>query len=166
MFRNINRPLPGITRVIKNNTQIHLSKKNACYEVDKHTVFNTSHTQAQANVIIQGKKYIFQHNSFVRSICADSTCVYKQCDPVVERADIAFATHDGTRTDQHAYLSKTDLEAQQRPQFAKFHRNPVYSSDQQGFSRDQQHTNELNNNKEMQTNLHMNTSKKPTQYDD
>ena len=162
--------LSNINRILPTNNFNAISRKSATYQIDKTNPLNSSHELARNNPILPNNKgQSYQHPSIGKNICTLENCEHKKCDvlctPLQEKTYIGHATHDGKRVDSK-YISETDLEGLNRPQYAKFYEYPQPNYDTTGQHIDHNKTEILNNNPEMNTNIHMNSSRNPTQNDD
>ena len=112
------------------------------------------------------KKYNRRAPCLCRGQCFLLNCIHKLCkEPyakIVERVTIGHGTHDGTFSGT-VYLSETDLNGENRLQYAKMYEDPVPNPDTSGQNVDPKLTAELTNNPEMQSNLHIKASRNPLQ---
>lgn len=133
--------------------------RNLSYSVRETNVMTTTHEQSQVNPIL-GKRIdkTFQHNTYSENICDQSNCENKlcktPCGPIIESTDVAHGTHQPAFPTAR-FLSKTDLENNNRPQYGVFYEKGVPNKDTQGKTTDQAKTAQLNKDHEHLSNVHM-----------
>lgn len=160
--------MSSIKRTVSKISQNHsafprvttITKPYATYHIDKTTPQLSTHELAKENPILGEKG--FQHPTFGKDLCIKQDCEHKLCDqlcaPLKEKVLVGHGTHDGSREDSK-FISTTDLNGASRPQYMKSYLQPVHNPDTTGINIDSTKTTELNNNKEMQENVHMHSSR-------
>ena len=144
------------------NGQILVPKQTyATYHVEDANAMKSSHEQAQVNPLLPKKNgETFQHPNFCRNKCNHIDCQHKLCpklcDTLVTTEYIGHGTHDGSYP-KSVYVSETDLNGKDRPQYGKFYEIPVPKTSIEEPSAEK--TVVLNENKEALNNVHMNTTR-------
>lgn len=148
------------TQVSCIGTQSTAHKKDyAIYRVADTNANNSTHEQAQANPILTtAKGKPFQHPSFVRDTCdADTTCDSKICKKIC--GEIEKSSHVGHGTVAGAvFISLTDLTKNLSTQYGVMYKNPIANPDISGINTNIDKTNNLNSNKDMLDNVHLNSA--------
>jgi hypothetical protein len=166
MFSRFSPIFKNSQKLMTKSTLVSSQKSYATYHIDKPTVKNNSHEQTQSNPILKTKKgTVFQHPGIGKDICEAEDCKDKLCDKpcenIVERTTVGHGTHDGSRQDS-TFISSTDFAGEPRAQYMRSYNPPVQNHDSEGKNIDIEKTKELNNNPDMQDNIHMNSSRLPT----
>ena len=171
MFRSKLHQATNLVRPMLNQPSYHkqiIPQKQgyATYRVDDAKAMNTTHEQAQVNPLLgDNVKHTFQHPAYVRSVCdytycKDTVCK-KPCGPVIEEADVGHATHSSTYPNVK-YVSSVDSKGAVRPEYMVVY-NPPIENVTGGLNLNKEKTENFNNNQEALHNVHLNSSRQPTQ---
>lgn len=142
--------------------------RTVAYHVDNTDAFKSSHELAQQNPLLKKNwsnspiNNSFQHPTFGRIVCDMPNCRDSLCDTPcgkpIEYSYVGHSTH--SNYPGSVYLSDTDLNKNFRKQFGKFYRKPIRSYSGEAY-RNYERTEELNRNKDLQTLIHIYSSRNP-----
>jgi hypothetical protein len=154
-------------RNLINKFYLHnLAKRSVHYHADHTTALTTSHEHAKTNPLLtksKGDLKSYQHPSIGRVTCEQPNCANKICKKVCgdikEKAYIGHGTH--SKYPGSTYVSSKDFDDKQQIQNGLFYKEPIKNHDTAGDNVHQKRTENLNNNYEMVTSIHIHASRNP-----